>query len=118
VSRRLGDWPILRRELLNFRPEVTRTGAETWNARSGEHDDLVLSLSMAVWLLGNSGEPGSGLIRYYAIEAGVASRSEWALSMDIGQAVDPSAITLVERIENPGMADLRDEGFQREVVTA
>jgi hypothetical protein len=32
--------------------------------------------------------------------------SDWCLSMDIGQAVDPSAITLVEKIENPGMAEL------------
>lgn len=39
VHKSLQDWPILRRELLNFRPEITRGGTETWNARSGEHDD-------------------------------------------------------------------------------
>jgi hypothetical protein len=115
VSRRLKDWPVLRRELLHFRPEITRSGAETWNARSGEHDDLVLSLSMAVWYLGYP-QPYSGLVRFYGLEAGAVSRSEWVLSMDIGQAVDPSAITLVEKIENPGMADLRGEGFRQEVV--
>jgi hypothetical protein len=115
ISRRLKDWPILRRELLNFRPELTRTGAETWNARSGEHDDLVLSLSMAVWYLANP-QPYSGLIRFYALEGGAARGSEWVLSMDLGQAVDPSAITLVEKIENPGMFDLRDESFRQEVV--
>jgi hypothetical protein len=117
VSRRLKDWPILRRELLNFRPELTRTGTETWNARSGEHDDCVLSLGMAVWYLANP-QPYSGLLRYYALEAGAARGSEWVLSMDIGQAVDPSAITIVEKIERPTMADFRDDGFKREVVTA
>jgi hypothetical protein len=115
VSRRLEDWPVLRRELLNFRPEITRTGAETWNARSGEHDDLVLSLSMAVWCLGNP-EPWSGYLRHYALEAGAVGGSQWALAMDIGQTVDPSAITLVQKIENPGISDLRDEGFRQEVV--
>src|SRR5215831_10677704 len=97
VHQSLKDWPTLRRELLNFRPETTRTGVETWNARSGEHDDCVLSLSMAVWYLGNP-EPWSGLMRFYALQAGAVGGSQWVLSMDIGQAVDPSAITIVEKI--------------------
>jgi hypothetical protein len=108
VHEKLKDWPVLRRELLNFRPETTRTGAETWNARSGEHDDCVLSLAMAVWYLGNP-EPYSGLLRYYALEAGSAGGSQWVLSMDIGQAIDPSAITIVEKVEHPSLADVRDE---------
>jgi hypothetical protein len=111
VHESLKDWPILRRELLNFRPETTRTGVETWNARSGEHDDCVLSLAMAVWYLGNP-EPYSGLLRYYALEAGTAGRSQWVLSMDIGQAIDPSAITIVEKIERPGVAEVGDERFR------
>src|SRR6516165_6017649 len=69
VHETLKDWPVLRRELLNFRPEITRTGVETWNARSGEHDDLVLSLSMAIWYLSGPGSPYSGLLRWYAAEA-------------------------------------------------
>ena len=117
VHQSLKDWPVLRRELLNFRPEVTRTGIETWNARSGEHDDCVLSLAMAVWYLGNP-EPYAGLLRYYALEAGAVGGSQWVLSTDIGQAVDPSAITLVEKIEHPGTDDTRAESFRREVVTA
>jgi hypothetical protein len=116
VHESLKEWPILRRELLNFRPEMTRTGGETWNARSGEHDDCVLSLAMAVWSLGDGQRPWSGLMRFYAIEAGRVGGSEWCLSMDIGQAVDPSAITIVEKIDNPGISALRDEGFRQEVV--
>ena len=109
---------MLRRELLNFRPEITRTGVETWNARSGEHDDCVLSLAMAIWYLGNP-EPWSGYLRYYALMAGaVAGGSRWVLSTDIGQAIDPSAITLVEKIENPGADDTRAGPFIRETVSA
>jgi hypothetical protein len=108
VHESLKDWPVLRRELLNFRPETTRTGVETWNARSGEHDDCVLSLSMAIWYL-TTGEPWSGLMRFYALQAGAAGGSQWVLSMDIGQAVDPSAITIVERIERAAPSDVGDE---------
>ena len=108
VHQNLKDWPVLRRELLNFRPEITRSGIETWNARSGEHDDCVLSVAMAVWYLGNP-EPYSGLLRYYALEAGSAGGSQWVLSMDIGQAIDPSAITIVEKVEHPSQADMREE---------
>jgi hypothetical protein len=118
VHQSLRDWPVLRRELLNFRPEITRTGVETWNARSGEHDDCVLSLAMAIWYLGNP-EPWSGYLRYYALMAGaVAGGSRWVLSTDIGQAIDPSAITLVEKIENPGADDTRAGPFIRETVSA
>src|SRR6516162_10246641 len=108
VHESLKDWPVLRRELLNFRPETTRTGVETWNARSGEHDDLVLSLAMAIWYFGNP-EKWAGLLRYYALEAGLAGGSQWVLSMDIGQSVDPSAITIVEKVEHPSQADMREE---------
>jgi hypothetical protein len=116
VHENLKDWPVLRRELLNFRPETTRTGVETWNARSGEHDDCVLSLSMAIWYLGNP-EPWSGLLRYYELETGRVGSSQWVLSMDIGQAIDPSAITIVEKVEHPSQADMRDE-FRLQTVGA
>jgi hypothetical protein len=29
--------------------------------------------------------------------------------MDIGQAIDPSAITIVEKVEHPSQADMREE---------
>jgi hypothetical protein len=116
VHESLKDWPTLRRELVNFRPETTRTGVETWNARNGEHGDCVLSLAMAIWYLGNP-EPWSGLIRFYALEAGTVSGSQWVLSMDIGQAIDPSAITIVEKVEHPSQADMRDE-FRLQTVGA
>src|SRR5262252_7330081 len=115
VHESLKDWPVLRRELLNFRPETTRTGVGTWNARSGEHDDCVLSLSMGIWYL-TTGEPWSGLMRYYAQQAGAVGGSQWVIAMDIGQAVDPSAITIVEKIERPAASEVADERFRLESV--
>lgn len=43
-------WPVLAQELRDFRVKRTETGRETFAAgREGEHDDLVLSLSLACW---------------------------------------------------------------------
>src|SRR5215469_6261350 len=66
VHRDLSDWPALRRELINFRAEVTAAGTETWNARSGQHDDLVIATALCVWGLGDDAMPYGGLLRYYA----------------------------------------------------
>jgi hypothetical protein len=41
---------VLRRELLEFRVRVTSSANETFNAREGAHDDLVLALASAAWL--------------------------------------------------------------------
>jgi hypothetical protein len=40
----------LKRELADFRVNVTEAGHETFNAREGAHDDLVLAVSLPVWL--------------------------------------------------------------------
>jgi hypothetical protein len=37
------------RELQDFRVEYTQNGTMTFNARVGQHDDLVLALAIAVW---------------------------------------------------------------------
>jgi hypothetical protein len=65
VHESIKDWPVLRRELLNFRPEITRGGTETWNARSGEHDDLVLALGLALFQLTGEHVPCRGLMQYF-----------------------------------------------------
>ena len=69
VHESLSDWPALKRELMNFRPEVTAAGRETWNARSGTHDDLVIATALCAWHL-QGGEPYSGLFQYYAQACG------------------------------------------------
>jgi hypothetical protein len=43
----LGD--TLKRELLDFEVRITPAANETFNAREGKHDDLVLALAMGLW---------------------------------------------------------------------
>jgi hypothetical protein len=102
VHESLKDWPALRRELLNFRPEITRSGTETWNARSGEHDDLVLALGLALFQLTGEHVPCRGLLQYYAGQAGEPNAAEeWAIGVDVGQNVDPTAIAVVSKVTSP-----------------
>jgi hypothetical protein len=49
VSKKLSEANVLVTELQNFRAEISETGRDTFEARSGSHDDLVLSVAMAVW---------------------------------------------------------------------
>jgi hypothetical protein len=95
----------LRRELLNFRPEITRSGVETWNARSGEHDDLVMALCLALFQLTGEHVPYRDLFRYLANQAGdPAANEEWAVGVDVAQNNDYCAIAVVLKTANP--ADL------------
>jgi hypothetical protein len=43
-------WGTLRDEMETFTAEITQTGHDTYEARQGKHDDLVLALAMPVWL--------------------------------------------------------------------
>lgn len=43
-------WPTLRSEMESFTAELTEAGHDTYEARKGEHDDLVLALAMPVWM--------------------------------------------------------------------
>jgi hypothetical protein len=114
VHQILKDWPILRRELLNFRPEITRGGAETWNARSGEHDDLVLALGLAVWKLA-AGVPYQGVFDWYRQQAGGGfAPPACAVGVDLGQSVDPTAICVVTKIDRPAQSDTRDESYRQQ----
>jgi hypothetical protein len=102
VHESLKDWPALRRELLNFRPELTRAGTETWNARSGEHDDLVLALGLALFQLTGEHVRYRGLMEFYARDAGEpGAGAEWAIGVDVGQNVDPTAIAVVSKVTSP-----------------
>ena len=41
---------VLATELQNFQVEISQSGFDSYNARSGAHDDLVLSLALGLWL--------------------------------------------------------------------
>ena len=49
VSGALPEAPLLRRELAGFQMKRTQAANLIFSAREGEHDDLVLSLAIALW---------------------------------------------------------------------
>lgn len=50
IVRSLKYADILKKELQDYRVRVSPTGHESFDARSGQHDDILLSLAIAVWL--------------------------------------------------------------------
>jgi hypothetical protein len=49
---------VFAQELANFRVKITKSANETYEAREGEHDDLVLSVLLACWFAENYPPPG------------------------------------------------------------
>ncbi len=45
----LTEMPTLVKELENYRTKITQAANETFNAREGQHDDLLLSVAVSVW---------------------------------------------------------------------
>ena len=45
----LTESSALKNELVDFRRTVGAAGRATWAARTGQHDDLILSIACAVW---------------------------------------------------------------------
>jgi hypothetical protein len=52
VPARLEHADTLRRELADFRVKITAAANETFSAREGQHDDIVLSVCLPIWLSG------------------------------------------------------------------
>jgi hypothetical protein len=48
-AKSLPETPRLVKELQNYRVNITPALNETFNAREGEHDDLILALALAAW---------------------------------------------------------------------
>lgn len=57
LSRKLPELGVLTQELQNFQVSISDNGFDSYNARTGAHDDLVLALAMALWLARNPEEP-------------------------------------------------------------
>jgi hypothetical protein len=49
IAAELNEAGALQEELLDFRRKVSEAGRSTWSARVGAHDDLVLSVAIALW---------------------------------------------------------------------
>jgi hypothetical protein len=105
----LKNWPVLRRELQNFRPERTPAGNETWNAAPGSHDDLIIAMSLCGWWLQSGGANGHGLYQFYREQATGIIAEEFAIGVDVGQATDPSAICVMSKL--PAVPDPERDGF-------
>ncbi len=49
IAPRLPEAPLLTKELTEYQVKITAAGNDTYNAREGQHDDLVLALALACW---------------------------------------------------------------------
>jgi hypothetical protein len=61
VAPRLRYAELLKKELFAFNAKVTAAGNDTFEAREGVHDDLVLAVVLAVWLGSQSPPPDYSL---------------------------------------------------------
>ena len=48
-AKQLAEATAMEAELKDFRRYVSAAGRSTWEARSGQHDDLVLAVGIAAW---------------------------------------------------------------------
>ena len=103
ILKELAEAETLVRELQDFRVEFTAAGHLTFNARSGKHDDLVLALAIAVWRAHRGGNAGSVFLEAMPLRGmgSMASEPRYYIGVDLGQSRDPTAITVVRRVDPP-----------------
>jgi hypothetical protein len=106
----LPEWPALRRELQNFRPEVTRSGRETWNAAAGSHDDLLISASLCAWHMQGAQRPSWGFFELMR-QRFEGEGETFIVGADIGQSRDPTAICVMSKVDRPTQADITDSPY-------
>jgi hypothetical protein len=53
IAAELTQSPVLKEELRDFARKVSESGRVTYNARSGKHDDLILSICIALFVVLN-----------------------------------------------------------------
>ena len=120
ILRELDEAETLIRELQDFRMEFTTAGHLTFNARSGKHDDLVLTLAIAVWRAYGGGNGSWELFQLQCRKAGLewASEPRYYVGVDLGQSRDPTAIAVVRRVEPPGPIPEDDFGLKPKLTYA
>ncbi len=65
IASELHEAEVLREELRDFRRHVSAAGRSSFEARSGRHDDLVMSLAIAMWAhVGRPKQPVARVGRY------------------------------------------------------
>lgn len=65
IAKNMHHTDALLEELLAYRRIITESGTETYSAPSGGHDDLVLALSLALWLAENQRLPDPDMWTVY-----------------------------------------------------
>lgn len=50
IAAELPEVSVLTQELQNFEVSISQSGFDSYEARTGKHDDLVLALAMALWV--------------------------------------------------------------------
>lgn len=58
IAAGIAEAPVLVHELQNYEVRITDSANDTYNARTGQHDDLVLALALACWRASDPREPG------------------------------------------------------------
>jgi hypothetical protein len=74
IQRELPEASALVRELREFRVDFTAAGHMTFNARSGQHDDLLLALAIAAWRARVGEAPA--LLTFYRNQMELAKRQD------------------------------------------
>jgi hypothetical protein len=67
VAPALSEAETLREELKDFKRVISETGRNSYSARSGRHDDLVLSIALAVFGLQGARRGGEFSVGFYRI---------------------------------------------------
>jgi hypothetical protein len=84
----------------------------SYNAKSGKHDDIIASCAVAVWRLsdgtGGWGPPSEYLAAVACGRLPTGPKPPWAIGVDLGKTGDPTAITVVRRVEVEGPVEFVD----------
>ncbi len=59
IAKGLKEADALTDEMMNFQVKISASGRDTYGARSGTHDDIVLSVAIGAWLAAKRGRIGS-----------------------------------------------------------
>ena len=84
---------VLEDELANFRVKITVTGNETFEGRSGVHDDLVLSLAISVWAAERRNMvPGGAMLELAAREMDAYHKQTGGKPTPIAKTYQPGSV--------------------------
>jgi hypothetical protein len=102
---------VLVRELTNFREKITESANMTYEARQGQHDDLVLATCLPIWL-------GSQRFCHMRTRDDDRERAEWmrpreATALDVEQVAIEQAELEAMKLERETAAELADAAYRQ-----